>query len=244
MHILSPACLHEIGRRTNNEDAIYPSKGEATTNTRLFLVCDGVGGAAKGEVASTLACKTLSNLLANRPTVSEADIQAAITATYDALEAYVEANPASKGMACTLTLLHFSADGATIAHLGDSRVYHLRAGKIVSVTRDHSLVMDMVVAGILSAEQAAEHPKRNVINRALVSSGDRKEATIAKISDVQPGDRFFLCTDGVLESVSDAMLCEILFRPGLTDNQRIDEINQRCLEASYDNYSCYLVQVE
>ncbi len=245
--IFPPFSVHEIGQRSNNEDNIFPIKGAANGSDSLFVVCDGVGGGEKGEVASELACKTLAAFFAEKGDFvsTETEIQAAVLQVQKKMEKYADAYGASaKGMACTMTLLHLHAAGATIAHIGDSRVYHVREGKILFQTHDHKLVNDLVKYGAITPEQALTHPQRNVITRALQAhSIQEAEADVHIIQEVQAGDYFFLCTDGILERVTDAILCEILTKKQ-TDEAKMQAIYIACQGYSKDNFSAYLVQIK
>ena len=245
IQIAPPCALHEIGKRTNNEDNLYPPPGRVTADDRLFLVCDGVGGSEKGEVASDIACKAIpAYFIKNRIAKSEAQaIHDAVSFAKTEIEEYLKVNPGSEGMATTLTLLHLHENGATIAHIGDSRVYHIRKGKILWKTRDHSYVNDLVKAGVITEEEAQSHPRRNVIMRALQGNDAGVKADIHTISEINQGDYFFLCSDGILESVDDTALTEIL-STGNGDSAKMDHIASRCLENSNDNYTAYLIRIE
>lgn len=245
--IFPPLSLHEIGQRTNNEDNIFPLKGEATVSNTLFLVCDGVGGAAKGEVASALACETFASFFAEKGNFvsTESDIRTAVAMAQQKMDDYLAIHGTSaKGMACTLTLLHLHAAGATIAHIGDSRVYHIRGKDILFQTQDHKLVNDLVKYGAITPEQALNHPQRNVITRALqAASVQEVDADVQVIADVQAGDYFFLCSDGILERVTDVILTEILAKKK-TNDAKMQAIFELCQGYSKDNFSAYLVQIK
>lgn len=240
--------LNEIGGRSNNEDSIYPSKENATKDDTLFLVCDGVGGAEKGEMASKLVCEGFGFYFMkktdDRTLFNEDFVKGALEYSQGKIDAYLAENPDCKGMGTTLTLLHLNAQGATIAHVGDSRVYQIRAGKIIFKTQDHSFVNELVKGGIITQEKAKTHPKRNVITRAI--QGNSVKSTKADVfvqTDVQAGDYFFLCSDGILEQITDEILIKILSAKTL-DKEKINEINTRCNGHTKDNYSCYLIPIK
>ncbi|MBN1200180.1 MAG: serine/threonine-protein phosphatase [Bacteroidales bacterium] len=244
--IIKPNGLSEKGKRENNEDAIYPATSAATANDRLFMVCDGIGGAEKGEIASDLTIKTIAGYFqANqRKAIDESFIQNAVRHTQVQFDQYLVKNPHAKGMGTTLTLCCFSGNKAIIAHIGDSRVYHIRNGEIRFQTEDHSLVNSLVKNNIITPEEALTHPKRNVITRAI--QGDSVSKAIPDITildDLQPGDYFFLCSDGISEAISNATLCEIL-GSNLSNEGKTEEISNRCKEHSRDNYSAYLIQID
>ena len=141
---------------------------------------------------------------------------------------YFENHSDAKGMGTTLTLLHFNDAGATVSHCGDSRVYQLREGKIIHKTNDHSYLNYMVDSGAMSAEEAENHPKKNVILRAIQGSSVKKtELETQIISDILEEDYFFLCTDGILESITDDILERILSKD-TSDKDKIDELYVLC----------------
>jgi PPM family protein phosphatase len=244
IQINQPFSVHGLGKRANNEDNLFPPPGAATDGDALFMVCDGVGGSEKGEIASDLACRSVSAYYQrHRITVSDdASVHNAIAFAQAEIERYGRDNPGSQGMATTLTLLHLHERGATVAHIGDSRVYHVRNGKVLWATRDHSYVNDLVKAGVITEEQARTHPRRNVIMRALQGSDPDIRADIHHITDLAAGDYFFLCSDGILESVDESALLEILSTP-TSDNAKMEQVRKHCEQFSNDNFTACLVPV-
>lgn len=248
MNINQPYALNEPGQRSNNEDSIYPAKGEATVSNHFFLVCDGVGGSENGEVASQTVCESFAAYLKD---VSPNDFsrevfERALAFAYDELDAK-EQSSAHGNMGTTLTFLHLNNKEAFMAHIGDSRIYQLRprGGKmeIVYQTSDHSLVNDLLKAGIITPEEALVHPKRNVITRAIQYRQEKRhKADVYQTSHVKAGDYFFLCSDGVTESISDSKLATIL-AANTGDREKIETIWQLCNEHSQDNFSAYLIPV-
>lgn len=243
-----PAGFTEKGERSNNEDCIHPFPGTATADDSLFLVCDGVGGENKGELASSLACYTLSRYFTSCPgqPINGEYIADALTQTRLAFENLGNENPETTGMASTMTLLYLDEKGAALAHLGDSRIYHVRNGKIIYRTNDHKWVNELVASGVLTEEQAREHPKKNMITK-VIGAARNDQPEIKFIGDVQAGDYFFLCTDGVLEQVYDELL-EYHLRVN-SDNQDavstiMERIKAECMGRTNDNFSAYLVRVK
>lgn len=247
IEIFPPAGFSETGQRSNNEDSIYPLPGIENPENTLFLVCDGVGGQHKGEIASELVCGSVSDYFNTYPTpvADETYItQALRKVTADFLEKERE-DPETRGMATTFTLLHFNEAGATMAHLGDSRIYQVRDGQVIRVSEDHKLVNELMKNGHITEQEARNHPQKNVITKVLAADrNDRPDVRI--INDVAAGDYFFLCTDGVLENVYDELLAYHLRET--PDNQlpieaKLRNIRQECDEKTRDNYSAYLIQV-
>jgi len=243
-----PVCFTETGNRSHNEDSVFPPPGRATMADRLFLVCDGVGGEHRGEVASAEACRCLSDYCLHNPDAltSTEQVQQALDYTRRAFEAIEQQDTEAKGMATTLTLLLLLDDQVVIAHLGDSRIYQVRDGKIIYQTRDHKWVNELIASGVITEEQAREHPKKNVITRVL-SASRPDPADFKIIDDVRVGDYFFLCTDGVLERVYDGLLeyhlGQVSSEPISTESI-MSAIQEECEGMTNDNFSAYLIQIE
>jgi serine/threonine protein phosphatase PrpC len=151
-----PCAITEKGGRSNNEDSIYPLPEQVTLDQKLFMVCDGVGGAEKGEVASSLACESIqtffSTFLKDDPTPEF--IHKAVHYAEVCFDSYVQEHPEAMGMATTLTMAYIASSGIVLAHIGDSRIYHLRKGEILYQTEDHSLVNSLVKLGKITPEEA------------------------------------------------------------------------------------------
>lgn len=243
-----PVCFTETGNRSHNEDSVFPPPGRATVSDRLFLVCDGVGGEHRGEVASAEACRCLSEYFAGRPdtTASPDEVQQALDFTRQAFAEIEKQEPDTAGMATTITMLYLLENRAIISHLGDSRIYQVRDGKIIFQTRDHKWVNDLIASGIITEEQAREHPKKNVITR-VISASRPDQADYKLIEDVRIGDYFFLCTDGVLERVYDGLLeyhlGQASSEPTSTEST-LGAIQDECAGMTNDNFSAYLIQIE
>ena len=246
-----PLAFSHIGQRSINQDALYPGVGMATEDTQLFIVCDGMGGADKGEVASQLLRDAIVAYTSamNTPVFDTVHLRSAIDWAYDAYKDYLQQHPLVNRMGSTLAIVQLHEHGATVAHLGDSRVYQLRAGRIIFQTQDHRQVNDMVEAGIITATQAATHPWRNRLSRAvIVASADKESASrsvpdCVVLTDIQPGDYFFMCTDGVLETIDNYTL-EMLLASEMPDQAKLQALVSKCDEQTKDNYSGYLIGVQ
>lgn len=189
--------------RQNNEDSLLVGEGR---DEKLFAVADGIGGFEAGEVASSIAVEALKELPAGEPfgvTVQEANRRILETARN---------NEKLSGMGTTVVAVRFSDAGrelsAEVAHVGDSRAYLMRGGDLRVLTEDHSLVAEMVRSGDLTRTQAAEHPQRNLITRALGAEEEVEVDTAAL--PVEEGDRFLLCSDGLTDMVSEERVAAIL----------------------------------
>ncbi|MDR0968953.1 MAG: protein phosphatase 2C domain-containing protein [Lentimicrobiaceae bacterium] len=248
--IKNPYALNEIGRRDNNEDSIYPNKGKASSDTNFFIVCDGIGGHYGGEIASDTVCRSFSEFLNKSASVFNENVfQSALDYAYERLNK-ADSSPDSllRRMGTTFTFLHLGSEGAFMAHIGDSRIYHLRKEGDKMVIRyksqDHSLVNELLRSGNITPEEAKIHPQRNIITRAMQSHQEKPDkAEIQATSDVKAGDYFFLCSDGILESIDDAILMDIISDIE-SDKEKMDWISQLCLKNSRDNYSAYLIPID
>jgi protein phosphatase len=240
-----PFAVSEKGKRKNNEDFIYPLSELANPEQRLFLVCDGVGGSEKGEVASLLACdsfQTFFKTFLEDKDPTEDFINRAVHYAESRFDEYIALHPEAIGMATTLTLLYVGNNGITVAHIGDSRIYQFRKGEILLKTEDHSLVNSLLKLGKITKEEAAVHPKRNVITRAITGSYYSVSADVKLVTDIKAGDVFFLCTDGVIQCFSDENLTGIFGgRKGAEANK--DTIIEQCIDYSNDNFSFYIIPV-
>jgi len=248
---LTPYNLQELGQRQNQEDSLFPGIGHQTANDRLFILCDGMGGHEKGEVASATVCETMSNCILSRwspnEPLSDGLLQQAIEEAYDALDA--KDNGEEKKMGTTMTFVCFHADGVTVAHIGDSRVYQLRPAtkkepaRIVFKTRDHSLVNDLIDIGEITEEEAKNHPQKNVITRAMQPCQERRaKASIAHLTDIQEGDYFYMCSDGMLEQSTDDNILNIITKKDAKNEQKV-EMLRNVTEDNKDNHTAHLIYV-
>lgn len=243
--------LQELGQRQNQEDSLFPALGKSTSDDRLFVLCDGMGGHEKGEVASATVCETISGTILSEwnpnEALSDELFLQALSAAYDALDA--KDNGEERKMGTTLTFLCLHTNGATVAHIGDSRVYQLRPAskkspaRIVFRTQDHSLVNDLVKIGEITEEEAKHHPQKNVITRAMQPCQEhRAKADIAHLTDIQPGDYFYMCSDGMLEETSDENILNIITKPNVTDEKKLERLRQ-VTEDNKDNHTAHLIHI-
>lgn len=244
--------LQELGQRTNQEDSLYPALGKSKPEDRLFILCDGMGGHEKGEVASATVCETISRVILStwhpNEALSDELFLQALSAAYDALDA--KDNGEERKMGTTLTFLCLHANGATVAHIGDSRIYQLRPAsknspaQIVFRTQDHSLVNDLVKIGEITEEEAKHHPQKNVITRAMQPCQEhRTKADIAHLTDIQSGDYFFMCSDGMLEQSTDDNILNIITKSNATDEQKL-EMLRNVTEENKDNHTAHLIYID
>lgn len=202
------ASLSDRGRvRLNNEDAygefVPATTAEVEERGIVFVVADGMGGHRGGEIASRIAVRTI---LAFYATEAGADRAKALArAFHEANQTILQEAVADStlfGMGTTCTALALHQGRAYFAHVGDSRCYLVRKGRILQVTSDHSIVGEMVRSGIITDEDARTHPRRNVITRSLGAQPDVMAETPDSV-ELQRGDTFLLCSDGLTAYLSD-----------------------------------------
>lgn len=256
-----PQAINEMGARKNQEDTIYPAPRQATADSRLFIVCDGMGGYEKGEVASSTVANAISshvtqwrqraerlestgNSLPTPLSFTDADFDQAINAAYKALD---DADQQAEGkMGTTLTMLCFHRGGCLAAHIGDSRIYHIRpkTGEILYRSRDHSLVHQLYEMGELQYHEMKTSPKKNIVMRAMQPHQEsRARAELVHITDIRPGDYFYLCTDGMLECMDDEEIVEIISDKQADDEQKRQMLVDRTANNA-DNHSAYLIHIQ
>lgn len=198
--ILRAAGATDVGRRRRtNEDRFGFDPGLG-----LYLVADGMGGHTAGQVASGLAMDAMLEAV-RCGTVGDGSpterLRRAVAAANDLIFGTAEEQPGLAGMGTTLVALLVAGGRAAVAHVGDSRVYRVRAGRIRQLTDDHSLVGELQRRGEISADAAREHPHRHVLTRALGVRADA-EPDLAELG-FESGDVFVLCTDGLTQHVRD-----------------------------------------
>ncbi|MBW0105845.1 PP2C family serine/threonine-protein phosphatase [Pseudonocardia sp. KRD291] len=204
---LRSAIGSDVGRRrTSNQDS-------GATTGRLLVVADGMGGHAHGEVASAVTVSALTELDARLPPdLSDVDLAEelsnALVAATDNLEQQALADPDMRGMGTTVVSLLLTGEHLALAHIGDSRIYRLRAGSLEQLTHDHTMVQQLVDEGQITPEEALVHPRRSVLMRAL-STDHEPEPDLDRVP-IEAGDRFLLCSDGVTAVLGDDALQETL----------------------------------
>ena len=187
----------DIGKlRKQNEDAAWFDEARA-----VFAVADGMGGHLAGEVASRMAIEAVQRMARENERPGIAALREAVACAHETILAHAQDHIECAGMGTTLSVLWLGENYAYIAHVGDSRIYRLREGSLTQITQDHSLVEELVRAGLITREQARTHPRRNIITRALGTHGENEPDLL--VTDVQDVDVFLLCTDGLTGMVPD-----------------------------------------
>lgn len=190
--------------RRQNQDVFY----HWTDGTTAFgVVCDGMGGALSGNVASALAAQRFAEMVSSQDGEPEGRMRAGLAAANTAVRERSLSDPACRGMGTTLVAAFARDDLAYVLNVGDSRCYHLTAEGITQITRDHSLVEELVQMGHITKEEAREHPHKNIITRALGTEAN-VEGDIFEVK-LLPGDLLLLCSDGLSNEVTDEQMFQI-----------------------------------
>ncbi len=204
MRRLSAAASHVGKIRSNNQDSGYA--GEF-----LFVVADGMGGHAGGDVASALAIQSIAHVdrrFDSAADAAEALRSALLEANHELAETVFE-HPELAGMGTTVSSLVRVGDQLALAHIGDSRIYRWREGTLTQITKDHTFVQRLVDSGRITAEEAAIHPRRSVLMRVLGDVDLTPEIDI-DVLDTRAGDRWLICSDGLSGYVAESRLAELL----------------------------------
>ncbi|WP_405374609.1 MULTISPECIES: Stp1/IreP family PP2C-type Ser/Thr phosphatase [unclassified Microbacterium] len=234
----SSAAISHTGKvRSNNQDSGF-------SGSNLFVVADGMGGHAGGDIASSIAVHQLKSLDHSYPTPAEAEreLRETIVDAAHVLIDTVAEKPELAGMGTTVSAVLMVDDYAVIAHIGDSRVYLHREGILTQITTDHTFVQRLVDSGRITPEEARYHPRRSVLMRVL-GDMDTDPEVDAFIMQTQPGDRWLLCSDGLCGVVDDAQTAKILGQD-LAPGRSADLLLKQALDAGApDNVTIVLVDV-
>lgn len=241
------ACKTDLGLvRENNEDKFefLCPEDEATLARRgqVFVVCDGMGGHAAGQIASEIASKTFIETYLRHPAE---DPEVAIAAAVSAANRFVldvgRAIPARRGMGTTLSALILRQGNALVAQVGDSRVYRLRNGELEPLTIDHTYVNDLIRAGILAPEDAESHPQKHVLTRAI-GAEDLVVPDVFRI-ELEAGDTYLLCSDGLLNHVEDDGIAQTL-RDNAPGDACWNLVNAARMGGGSDNITVLIVRID
>jgi protein phosphatase len=240
---LAVAARTDVGRiRKGNEDSLHAS---ANDYRGLFIVADGMGGHAAGEVASEMAVEIVSRDLSDLNDLDAPDAHGRVArALRDANRAVYERTRTERdklGMGSTVSALLLSENKYIVGHVGDSRIYIVREGQMHQLTRDHSLVQEQVDAGLLTPEQARRHPQSNVITRCVGMADDIDPDVFN--GEAQIGDTFLLASDGLTGMIEDRRIQQLLVsraKPERIVDALIQEAN---MNGGNDNITAVVVRV-
>lgn len=244
--------LTDVGRkRRHNEDAYL-----LDVERGLFVVADGMGGHAAGEVASRITVESIQEFIAgteeehentwpfgfnNRYSLEGNRLTTAVEKANEKVMRAVQNRPELKGMGTTVVAALFDPDRATLVHVGDSRAYLYRSGELKRLTDDHSWVQEQVNAGILSEDEAKSHPLKNVVTRAL---GGAAHVAVDLIEvPIHTGDRFLLCSDGLTGMVTDDEIVSHLSSPDSLDKPVRALVELANEHGGVDNITAIVVEV-
>ena len=232
---------HQGRVRTSNEDCFVANPG-----TGLFLVADGMGGHAAGEIASRLTATTMDDMVTAKGSAGESPAEILRLATKAANSRVLEAQRKDRslaGMGSTLTALLVRGTCYSIAHVGDSRAYRLRDGTLQQLTRDHSLVWHLYENGVLDKTDLARHPQKNLITRSI---GSHPQVDIdIEEGEGRAGDLYLLCSDGLTDGVSDEGIQRLLSASPKTPQEMADNLVNAANEAGGpDNITVVVVKLD
>jgi protein phosphatase len=220
--------------RPNNEDSAF-------AGPRLLALADGVGGAAAGEIASSLVIAELAPLNDREPGDDLlGELREAVARGNAAIARHVAGHPEHDGMGTTLTALLFAGDRIGLVHVGDSRAYLLRDGSFTQITKDETLVQSLIDAGRIAPEEAWDHPRRSIVLRAL--NGQELEPVL-ELHEAKASDRYMICSDGLSDVVRAEEIAEAMRT--IADPQQCQaRLVQLALRAdSPDNVTCLVADV-
>ena len=238
--------------RANNEDSVLVIEAidlfESVSRVRILCaVADGVGGSEKGEVASRITLQTLalraSEWLSQfKETEPASVLKAAIESANEAVTANALENPERQGMASTIVASLIDGQNLHLTHVGDSRAYLIRQKEILRLTKDHSHVQELIDAGEITGDEAADHPGRNVITRAVGAFRDLEVDMEQRT--ISPGEALLLCSDGLWDLVQDNQIHELVLKfedPQTACKELVSLANER---GGKDNISIIIVRCE
>ena len=229
------------GKRDNQEDAY------GFENDKFFVVCDGVGGHEKGEVASNFVVDYVKSHFTELDVVNKISLQELIVSAQLEFNRELVETPEANGMGTTFAGVFGGDDAFYIVHLGDSRIYWVKPrSEQIWHTWDHSMVGNLMQMGEITREEGRFHPNGNRISKAIIANADGKTSKpdISKVTQVDAGDLFLICSDGVTEAWSEYELVEVLCDSQKTVEQKLASIQERCAEQSKDNNTAILLEVD
>ncbi|MGN6728367.1 MAG: PP2C family protein-serine/threonine phosphatase [Rhodanobacteraceae bacterium] len=221
-------------RRAHNEDTYW-----ADGALGLWLVADGMGGHEYGEVASAIARDTLVREVGEGRNLSDA-----IRAADEAIIALSQRRSAGLPMGTTVAALRAQGDDYEVAWVGDSRVYLWQNDALQQLSQDHSYVQELVAQGAISAEQARNHPHRNMVTQALGITDPQQLHLETRTGKLEPGMQFLICSDGLTEEVDDEAIATLLARNELAAQECVEHLVLAALDSGgSDNITVLLVRV-
>lgn len=233
----------DVGRRRNtNQD--YASVFTNQEGVKLAILADGMGGHRAGDIASQMAVLNLGNAWEEQDLTDDEKIAQWFIQAIQEENALIyqrgQEQPEYNGMGTTIVAAALSEERFTIAHVGDSRAYLIRDGKIIQLTEDHSLVNELVKSGEISEEMAVNHPRKNILTRSVGMPGTVEVDVSTYIWQLK--DRLLLCSDGLTNMLSEEMIETIVNQEGTLSDKVTELINQANEAGGADNITVLLIE--
>lgn len=246
-----PLGISEKGRFPMQLNSFFPNLAKVKESDHVFVLCDGVSGHAHSEVASALVAQSLGEWMNANVDFSQqltgVTVRRAVVNAQEHLDTtYNRYEPSRYPMGTTMAMLVVGDFGVAAAHIGNTRIYHLRPSRreVLYRSRDHSLVNDLFVAGRISRAEAEASSKKNVLTRAMLPSPSNVAVPdVAFITDVKAGDYFILCCDGITSALSDKKLKDVLCNSQLSNAQKLASLKMLTDDVAA-NHSILLIEVE
>ena len=238
--IKQPAALCEKGMREINEDYIYPQFGQIDETQRFFMVCDGMGGEGKGDVAAKMVANHMANFLSSLSwgsSPTDEQLKQGLASAEEALSAYMQMNPSAIGMGTTLSLVYLGDNEVTLAWVGNSPIFYFRKRNF-SLTRAE----EISASGPYTTSPPTYHSEIPPIIYGKESPAELNVRRIP-ITEIQEGDYFFISSDGIMEQVNQSILATIL-HSGQSPEFLVTEIQNLSKGLTQDDFSCILIQVD
>ena len=228
------AAISDVGRvRKDNQDSGY-------VGPWMLAVCDGVGGAARGDLASSTAIGQLRKLDAKPSDDMQSQVAGALHRANDRIAELVDDDPTLSGTSTTATMALFDGEKLTFGHVGDSRAYLFRDGQIRQVTKDHTFVQSLIDEGRITEEESRTHPHRNLILKAIDGVHDI-DADLFDL-EIQQGDRLLFCSDGASGVLDDGRLADVLSM-GTPDYAAVELVRASLEAGTTDNVTCVVADI-
>lgn len=247
----APLGISEKGKYPLQCISFFPQLADVTASDRVFVMCDGISGHAHSEMASSVVSRAIGEWMTSNVDFSQqltgVTVRRAVVHAQEMLDAaYASNEPSRYPMGTTLAMLVVGNFGVAAAHIGNTRLYHVRPAsrEILYRSRDHSLVNDLFVAGRLTRAEVEASKKKNVLTRAMLPSPcDAAVPDVAFITDVNAGDYFVICCDGITGALSDKKLKDVLCNSQMSNAQKLASIKM-LTDTVPTNHSVLLIEVE
>lgn len=237
MEIVKPIYYSGIGKRKVNEDFLYPEY--PNTKNNLYMVCDGLGGMAYGELASKMTALAVQNYIDKVEQYSKDVVASSIHFANNLLQEFTSEHPKTKGMSSTVALLVQNESDFFAGWVGDSRIYHIRNGEVLFKSKDHSYKELLVSMGV---EEDQTKNLGHIITQA-VGGKQKLRPGLAEINNIKPGDYLVLLTDGVLEGVPETAFLSY-FKTENDSETILEQVVNLCTEKSRDNHTLYILKTK